>query len=349
LFFHGEESLGDSGMLPPPLTGIGHKLRQDWLQGVLAGNEDKRVRPYLKTVMPAYPGQAKLLASWLAEIDAQPEAKPLAKIADAGEAGRKLLGTLGGNNCITCHHWGEKRSLGIPALDLSSLDQRLRPEWFRSYLLAPAEYRPGTLMPSLWPEGRSNLPEILGGDSEKQIAAIWSFIEHGEGIPEGFPDRSSGEYELLPTNRPIIQRTFFEGVGTKAIVVGFPGEISLAFDGDKAWPAMIWRGPFFDAYHTWFTRAAPFEKPLGNEVYPIPAAGVKRRFRGYELDDAGVPTFLYHDAGRLVRERFEVVDGELRRVITWDKGEAPAYRHPEGVLVEEARKEKQIAITYRWK
>lgn len=349
LFFHGEESLGDSGKLPPPLTGIGHKLRQDWLEGVIAGDSDKRVRSYLKTVMPAYPGQARVLASSLAKIDAQPEAKPMVKVAEAREAGRKLLGTLGGNNCITCHHWGEKRSLGIPALDLSSLNQRLRPEWFRSYLLAPAAYRPGTLMPSLWPEGRSNLPEILGGDSEKQIAAIWSFIEHGEGIPEGFPDRSSGEYELRPTTRPIIQRTFFEGVGTKAILVGFPGEISLAFDGDKARPVMIWRGAFFDAYHTWFTRAAPFEKPLGNEVSLIPEASGERRFRGYELDDAGVPTFLYHEAGRLVRERYEVVNGELHRVITWQEGKSPAYRHPAGVVVAEARKEKEIAITYRWK
>jgi len=349
LFFHGDESLGDSGKLPPPLTGIGHKLRRDWLEGVLAGKADKRVRPYLQTEMPAYSEHAGVLASWLAKIDAKSDAKRLVKVSDSLEAGRKLLGTEGGNNCITCHNWGERRSLGIPALDLSSLDKRLRPEWFRSYLLAPAEYRPGTLMPPLWPDGRSQIPEVLGGDTEKQIASIWSFIQHGKGVPLGFSDRTSGEFELKPTTRPIIQRTFFEGVGTKAILVGFPEGIHLAFDGEKGWPALVWRGAFFDAYNTWFTRAAPFEKPLGTEVYPIPGVGEKRRFRGYEVDTNGIPTFLYLESERMVRERFEVKNGTLLRTISWGKGSAPARKHPKGVQVKEIGEERKITISYQWK
>ena len=68
-YFVGEESLGDSGRLPPPLTGIGRKLQDDWLKGVLEGDVEKHVRPYLKTQMPGYPNQAEKLAKWLVETD----------------------------------------------------------------------------------------------------------------------------------------------------------------------------------------------------------------------------------------------------------------------------------------
>ena len=348
-FFHGEESLGDSGRLPPPLTGIGHKLRREWLERVLKGEPQIRVRPYLQTAMPSYPNQAKALAAWLEEIDARPDAKPLARVEGGLEAGRKLLGTLGGSNCITCHHWEDQKSLGIPALDISALDQRLRPEWFRSYLLDPPSYRPGTLMPGLWPEGRSSLPDILGGETEAQISSIWEFISSGKGIPEGFPNRGGSEFELRPTNRPIVQRTFFKGAGTKAILVGFPEGLHLAYDGDEGRPAVVWRGAFFDAYHTWFTRAAPFEKPLGKDVASFPGAVTQRRFRGFELDQKGIPTFLIREGDRVIRERFEPKDGTLRRTLSWEEGDAPAIEHPPGLTSAVSTEGQTMTVIYRWK
>lgn len=348
-FFHGEESLGDSGRLPPPLTGIGHKLKKGWLERVLNGDQKTRVRPYLKTVMPAYPNQAKVLADILSKADNNPNSKPLTTGTGLLESGRKLLGTQGGVNCITCHHWGDQKSLGIPGLDISSLDQRLNPEWFRSYLLNPPSYRPGTLMPSLWPEGKSTIPAILNGNTEKQIAAIWEFIANGLGDPEGFSDRGSGQFVLKPTNRPIIQRTFLKGVGTKAILVGFPGGIHLAYDGDGARPAQIWRGEFFDAYSTWFMRMAPFENPLGKDIVTFPNVDSQRRFRGYKLDKKGIPTFLFQDSNRLVEERIEVRDRSLIRSLTWNKGTAPEVTHPDGLILEETRDTKKLRIQYRWK
>lgn len=350
-FFVGDEALGDSGRLAPPLTGIGHKLRQPWLEGVFAGAEGSRVRSYVKTRMPNYPAHAKSLAAWLAKIDAQSDAKPLVEHPEDLEAGRKLLGIVGGTNCITCHTWDGQRSLGIQALELSSLDQRLRPEWFRSYLLNPAAYRPGTLMPPLWPGGQATVRDVLGGDTERQIAAIWSFIGKGEGLPEGFPDRTSGLYELVPTDRPILQRTFFEGTGTKAILVGFPGGINLAYDGSGARPAVVWRGAFFDAYQTWYSRHAPFEKPLGEIVTTVPKTGAEtgRRFRGYRLDAAGNPTFLFTDGDREVSEAFSVVDGTLVRTLSWTDGSAPTVTHPADVEVGTKTGEKTLTFTYSWK
>ena len=350
-FFVGDEALGDSGRLAPPLTGIGHKLQQPWLEGVFTGAEGSRVRSYVKTRMPNYPAHAKALAAWLAKIDAEAEAKPLVEHPEDLESGRKLLGIVGGTNCITCHTWGEQRSLGIQALDLSSLDQRLRPEWFRSYLLNPAGYRPGTLMPPLWPGGQATVRDVLGGDTERQIAAIWSFIGKGEGLPEGFPDRTSGLYELVPSDRPILQRTFFEGTGTKAILVGFPGRINLAYDGSGARPAVVWRGAFFDAYQTWYSRHAPYEKPLGDAVVALPETGAEtgRRFRGYRLDAMGNPTFLFDEGKRAVEEAYSVADGKLGRRFSWTEGTAPAVTHPEGVAVQTKAEGMTLTFTYSWK
>ena len=350
-FFVGDEALGDSGRLPPPLTGIGFKLQPAWLKGVFTGAEGSRIRPYLKTRMPNYPAHAAELADWLERIDARPDAKSLVDDSANLEAGRKLLGIVGGTNCITCHTWGEQRSLGIQALDLSSLDKRLRPEWFRSYLLNPAEYRPGTLMPPLWPGGQATVRDVLEGDTERQIAAIWSFIRDGEGVPEGFPDRTSGLYELVPSDRPILQRTFFEGTGTKAILVGFPGGVNLAYDGSGARPAVVWRGAFFDAYQTWYSRHAPFEKPLGDRATIVPETGAEtgRRFRGYRLDEAGNPVFLFEEGGREVSERYSVADGRLERRLTWSEGSAPVVTHPEGVAVDSKGEGMSLTFIYSWK
>ena len=348
-FFVGNEALGDSGRLPPPLTGIGHKLKRDWLRGALAGEPEKGVRPYLKTQMPAYAAHASTFADWFAKIDQKDGVRTLIDRPDDLEAGRKLLGINGGVNCITCHNWGDQKALGIPALDLSSLNERLQPSWFRSYLLNPAEYRPGTLMPSFWPEGHSSIKDVLEGDSERQIGAIWKFIKNGEGLPEGFANRLGGQFELLPRDRPIIQRTFLKKTGTKAILVGFPGEVHLAFDGDSGFLSMVWRGRFFDAYDTWFTRAAPFGQPLGDEVYEVPKPGTKGRFRGYELDEGGNPTFIVNRGGREFRERFSVAEGQLIREVRWVEGDPPKLRHPKNVLKSEASGENILTYTYFWK
>lgn len=348
-FFVGNESLGDSGRLPPPLNKIGNKLKPDWMKSVFEGGAENRVRPYLKTRMPIYESHASALTDWLQEIDQPPEAEDLTIRPDDVEAGRKLLGIHGGTNCITCHQWGEIPSLGIPALDISELDERLKPDWFRDYLLNPASYRQGTLMPPLWPGGQSSVPDVLDGDTERQIAAIWAFIKDGQGVPEGFPDRAGGQFELVPKERPIIQRTFFEKTGTKAILVGFPGEIHLAYDGSTGKPSLIWRGAFFDAYDTWFTRAAPFGNPLSEEVYAFGEGGSGDRFKGYLLDDDGNLTFLIDFGGREVRESFRVENGQLIRELEWDSGEAPGVVHPLGVSVKEERGENFLTVIYSWK
>ena len=335
-YFLGDHNLGDTGRFPPPLTGIGRKLQPTWLAEALAGKH--RERPYLKTQMPVYGAAVAALPALLATADVRPgNALPPGDI----EAGRKLLGTLGGVSCITCHRWGDRASLGIQALDLSNLARRLQPAWLRDYLINPAAHRPGTLMPSFWPEGKAANRDILGGDTDRQIASILAFSREGKGVPEGFPATSARDFELLPGSRPIVQRTFMADVGTHAILVGFPAGLHLAYDGRDCRPALIWKGRFFDAYGTWFSRFAPFEKPLGETVaaWPGPTeAGGARQFEGYRLDAGGVPTFLFSVDGAAVAERLEPGEnGSLRRTVTWniEALRSLPLSHPAGLTVRE--------------
>jgi hypothetical protein len=210
-------------------------------------------------------------------------------------------------------------------------------------------------MPSFWPEGRASNPAILGGDTDRQIAALLAFAREGSGWPEGFPSTTTREFELTPADRPIVLRTFLQDAGTHAILVGFPAGFHLAYDGHEGRPALAWKGRFFDAYGTWFSRFAPFEKPLGEAIvrWPASAAGAaERRCDGYRLDAAGVPTFLLTVAGARVEERFEAFAGGLRRSVRWNVEalRALAVTHPAGVAVTEAAGSRpgELDFIYTW-
>lgn len=362
VYFQGDHNLGDTGRYPPPLTGIGGKLRPEWLAQVLAPAADvkdadlftthykadpMRVRPYLRTRMPQFGAAGAGLPKLLGVADARPALR-----FEGGDdmAGRKLMGTQGGAGCITCHRWGDRPSLGIQGPDLSNLAARLQEGWLREYLVNPAGYRPGTLMPSFWPGGKSFNPAILGGDTDKQIASIFKFIESANGEPEGFPQNRAGEFEIVPKDRPVVQRAWLEGVGVRAILVGFPTGVHLAFDGDKGGPGLAWKGRFFDAYLTWFSRFPTFEKPLGEQVvaWPKPAG----RFLGYRLDAKGNPTFLVEQAGVKVEETYEGVEGGLRRTVAWKPTPdfAPTIHHPAALApIEGPAAEGRRVFTYLWK
>jgi cytochrome c553 len=344
-YFQGDHNLGDTGRYPPPLTGVGGKLRPEWLAKVLAG--ENRVRPYLKTKMPQYGAATAELGKLLGVADARVALK-----FEGGDdtAGRKLMGTQGGAGCITCHSWSDRPSLGIHGPDLSNVAARLQEGWLREYLINPAAYRPGTLMPSFWPAGQSFNPSILGGDTDKQIASIFKFIESANGEPEGFPQNRNGEFEIVPKDRPVVQRAFTDGVGVRAILVGFPTGVHLAYDGDKGGPGLAWKGRFFDAYLTWYSRFPTFEKPIGTQVvaWPKPTG----RFLGYRLDAKGNPTFLNEQGGVKVEETYEGIENGLRRTVTWAPTPDfnPTIAHPlELKPTEESSAQGRRVFTYLWK
>ena len=193
-------------------------------------------------------------------------------------------------------------------------------------------------MPSFFPGGKSAIPEILDGDMDHQIAAIWSYLKDvkSQDLPEKIEEARSQEFELIPEDRPILIRTFMEVAGPHAIAVGFPKRVHYAFDAEQMRLSQAWRGRFLDAYGTWFVRSAPPASPLESDVVVFPEgspfavlpsaaapwpADAKQsdayHFLGYDLDSRGVPTLRYQYRGYVIEDRIEPVNGNsLKRSLS---------------------------------
>jgi len=309
LFTTTGNDLGDEGRLPPSLTGVGAKLTEPALHKILR-SEDV-MRPYMTTRMPDFgEAHAKFFVRHLAVADARANVKPTPRDGQENRVGRNQYGRelmgIKGLNCITCHQLGGHKSLGIQAMDLAHSTNRLRPEWFRDYLINPANFRPGTRMPSFWPNRKAVSP-ILGRNTERQIDSLWVYLNEFEQtrLPEGLEKK--GGFELKPGKRPIVFRTFMEGAGTHAIAIGYPEGIHAAFDSEQVRWALLWRGKFLDAESTWDDRFTPPTPPLGESVItlgPGPTVALLKNLKqpwpknglqmqGYRLAKDGTPTLLY--------------------------------------------------------
>ena len=318
-----ELDMGNEGRLPPPLTEAGRKLTPPWLRKVLEGSG--MVRPYLMVRMPDYGTAAETLADVLIRADEDLQL-PATDVSGTlhhhrNRYGRRLMGA-DGLNCINCHGLRGHPSTGMPALDLADTLERLQPDWFKRYLLDPDSSRPGTLMPTFFEAGKGTLTEVLGGDADKQIEAILTYLKELDQtrLPVGMEPKEF--YDLVPEDRPILLRTFMEGVGTHAIAVGFPQGIHFAFDALEVRSKLLWRGRFLNAESTWSNRFSPFVQPLSEDRAKLPEAmplaslersrspwpdgmGKQAGYRmgGFRLSPSGEPTFLYSFGEIDVQER----------------------------------------------
>ena len=328
-----DRDLGDEGRLPPRLTGVGRKLTADALYRAIHGAAP--VRPYLATRMPDYgTTRAAELTELLQQADLSDD---IASVERSGRNryGRRLVGPAG-LGCVGCHDLHGHKSSGIGAIDLAHAPRRLRVEWFRDFLIDPARFLPGTRMPSFWPHGQAVNKEVLRGHTERQIDSIWVYLMEIDQtrLPEGMEERKA--FELKPADRPIVFRTFMTGVGMHAIAVGFPEGIHAAFDSKQIRWAQAWRGRFLDAESTWDDRFTPLTPALSDDLVSLPpgpsfailpdkdspwpaSSGIPAayRFRGFRLDEAGVPVFLYELGGLRFEDRLTPApDGRsLRREV----------------------------------
>ena len=308
------QGMGVEGSVPPPLTGAGAKLRADWLETVLV--RGGAVRPYMHTRMPQFGERAVgTLAALLSSVDdtAGDESDPreLEVTPSLAKDGRRLVG-VDGMSCISCHTYGRFASLGIPALDLATTPARLKKDWFRRWLLEPATIREGTRMPQFWPDGESVRPDVLEGNTDQQIEALWTYLAAG---PRARPAKGLQKIgqELLVFDEAVIYRHWIQGVGPRAIAVGYPAGANLGFDAEGVRLALLWQGSFLDAGQHRSGRGTGMISPLGEGVLSAPpgvpfarlesgeapwptAVGREAgyRFGGYRLDgDARRPAFLY--------------------------------------------------------
>jgi len=270
--------------------------------------------------MPDFgPRHAAELPALFARADHDPSVRPTPREGHENEVGRNmwgraLIGTKG-LSCITCHRLRGHKSLGIQALDLATAPGRLQPEWFRDYLLNPAEFRPGTRMPAFWPDGTPTL-KGFGGTTDRQIDSLWVYLNELDQsrLPAGLED--PGTFELRPKERPILLRTFMAHAGLHAIAIGFPQGLNAAFDAKRIRWAVLWKGRFLDAENTWDNRFTPLTKPLGHSLLHLPdvnpltrendaAEETPRTFLGYRLDPQGTPTLLYQIGDWRIEDRME--------------------------------------------
>lgn len=339
IYYHtlDEVELGDEGRIPPHLNGVGWKLNPQWTHAVLT--EGGRARPYMATRMPQF-GEANVgaLAPIIAAMDGAPEntAVPDPQVTDElVVAGRKLAGEAG-LNCISCHVFGDRPPAGTPGPDITGFAARLRYGWWKNYAHAPGRYKPGTRMPAFFMGGASAASHILDGKADRQIDALWAYFTLGDFMPapEGVP--GAGGLPLQIGDRPVVFRTFLADAGSRGIAVGFPTGLHFAFDAASPRLVDVWRGDFIDATGAWKGRGGQVTGGRGETVWNAPAgpaivigerpdawpksAGrdAGYAFRGYALDDAGVPTFRYRVGDAEVAERFEPVRGgaAFRRTFT---------------------------------
>lgn len=336
-----EKEMGDEGRLPPILTGVGDKLQDQWLAKVL--DSGARNRPYMLTRMPAFGAKnVGTLQADLVAVDRRNEASPVEfdePLHRTKSAGRRLVGN-GALGCIKCHTFGNHPSTGIQAVSLTEMTGRIREDWFRRYLIDPARYRPGTRMPTGFPNGQAVVRDLYNGNPDLQTAAIWTYLTDGDkaGIPDGL---IAGTIELIPKDEPILYRNFLEESSPGSFAIGYPEQIHVIWDPQELSLRRAWQGRFIDASKHWTGRGSGFQGPLGDNIIsldagfpfallessdsPWPNLQIREtpeyRFTGYSIDEKGRPTFRYQTPFGTVTDFPEPVaktsnEGILRRHLT---------------------------------
>ena len=293
-FLTTNENLGPQGRIPPALTKVGAKLKPKWMRQVLVSG--RAIRPYMETRMPQYGTEhVAHLVDLFQQTDELPQVT-MHKFDDPKEirkVGTELVGS-GGLNCIACHTFQQQPALTMPAVDLTDMADRLHKEWFFAYMRSPQAISPNTVMPSFWPGGKAIRKEILNGDTDQQISAVWEYLQDGRQarVPRGLRREP---IELLAGNdRAAMLRRSYQGIGKRGIGVGYPGGVNLAFDAEQLRVAMIWKGKFADPGGVWRSQGHGTVRPLGSDLI---------RFQtGPELDSSESPWVV--DDGRPPQHRF---------------------------------------------
>ncbi len=119
--------------------------------------------------------------------------------------------------------------------------------------------------------------------------------------------------------RAAIYRNFIAGTTSRAIGIGLPGGVNFAYSADHLAPELLWLGPFMDGGRHWTGRGQGAEPPAGHDLIKptdnraFPASA---KFRGYQLDPHGNPTFTVQINGITVKDSYRARDGKLIRVLS---------------------------------
>jgi mono/diheme cytochrome c family protein len=170
--------------LIPSFNVLGGKLKPEWAEKLLLGTLGERPRPWLHARMPAFPARASGLAKGLALLNGHSPVTPQEPPVDPEKAkvGRKLVSANGGFFCFSCHSIGSLKPAQVfdaQGINLAKVGDRLLPEYFRRWMRNPLRIDPQTKMPAYFNQGQSALFDVLDGDAEQQIDALYHYILQG--------------------------------------------------------------------------------------------------------------------------------------------------------------------------
>jgi hypothetical protein len=351
-----ENNLGDTARIPPPLTLVGAKLHMVSLKRMLFDGDSVRPYMLTRMPQFGEPNLRHLpeLLSRLDKIEEVALPIPRAENRDEKQrtlekelraAGRELLGDRG-LACVACHNFNGKPSLVNKGIDTMTFYQRLKPSWFYHFVRNPVAYRPGIVMPFSWPGGVAAHKTILEGDADQQIRAIWYYLSLGTSAQDPSGIRPV-ETKINATDVTQTYRGRSSVAGFRGIAVGSPAGLHFAFNAETGTLTAIWRGDFIkvdrsgqgsggfspagrsvalaqDVSFAALTdeRAAWPLRPVMNKAAPtnpnpLYPKNCGYQFKGYYLDAASIPTFMYQSGELEIEDRAvaEVTGGKsaLRR------------------------------------
>ncbi|MFN0206880.1 MAG: hypothetical protein ACKVS6_11300, partial [Planctomycetota bacterium] len=259
---------------PPDLTRVGEKLRPEWLREMF--NSDTRARPWMQIKMPYFGAGAEILAKGLPALDGAALEAPIdapKTDVNAGLVGQNLIGRKG-FNCIQCHDLAGSEAnvafLDSRGPDLILSPGRIRYNWFRAWAIDPQSLSPGTKMPTFFPGGATTLPGRHGLDGDGQIRALYDYLNLGDNAPLPVGLANSKGWSWIVEDRPAIVRTPFDEA-PRAICIGFPGGVSIAYDAEKGKLIKVWKGGFLRMNGTqWTGQHGPYPSPEGEVVWTAP-------------------------------------------------------------------------------
>lgn len=174
---------------PPPLVTQGARIWPSFGYAFLNDPNWKHLRPKLKVRMPTFQMSSeeinKIVTYWASYGGAEipySDQKPITMTPENQKAAQALFAKL---QCANCHAVGQAVSvadMNDPASskglapDLALSYGRLKREWIVELLKDPNKMIPGARMPGFWPEMQSPAPEILEGNSQKQMEVLADYV-----------------------------------------------------------------------------------------------------------------------------------------------------------------------------
>ena len=268
-----QKEMGDEGRIPPGLDGVGAKLTGR-VPEAGSSTTGARIVPTCSRGCPRF-GEANVGPADRGLRGARP-VEPVrgARVRRVARRVKSIGRFLAGGEalgCIKCHTFKGIEAEGVQAIDMTVMTRRLRRDWFHRYLVDPQAYRPGTRMPTAWPDGKTH---AAAGPRRRHPAS--RSRRSGSSSPTA---RRRRALRARPRADPAGARprrsstaTSSRGPGPRAIGVGYPEQANLAFDANDLRLALIWQGAFIDASRHWTGRGDGFQRPLGDNVLPWPPA-----------------------------------------------------------------------------